>query len=82
MHRFFFLSSCLCACVKLFCFYPAIISSVDRNIPAKLFTTFPVVSRNLLIDCEIGPSGRGSNKFPIKKGCKKLKVKKRNFISD
>lgn len=47
-----------------FCCYPAKISSVVRNMSAKLLTTLPVVSSSLLIECEIGlPSGRANKKF-------------------
>lgn len=54
-------------------FQPAKISSVVLNIPAKLFTTFSVVSSSLFIDCESGCwSGRGKSgrkKFGCKKNC-------------
>lgn len=67
---------------KFYLNYPANISNVVRIIPAKLFTTFSVVSRSLLIDCEIGLSGRGKRGNKIF-GCNenyKNKYKNQEFL--
>lgn len=45
---------------------PVIISNVERNIPAKLFTTCSVVLMILLMDRVMGPLGRGAKMLSIK----------------